>query len=271
MKKKETKIMKTIEEYFNNDKEVTPDWLKNYDPNNRPSFDTIMNIGGNLYYPGSGYDGQPIKTFNRAHLTHKYFYVDYGINKEDIINELSKEDALKGYKQIDMIEFSEADLTPRGWKPHYRLTEEDIQIMKDFNIRPNNCYCLVFIFERLPEYQFEHGCERFALICIKGDGIATYDALFANRHKAPLVLVLQDHGFGGNYSSFGRGGALEQIAQKTKCLPEFILCADNTHIWVDYNKIPDVQHVGILHKRWLFERDGIGYWKRNVYGKPTEY
>lgn len=259
--------MKTIEEYFANTKEITPDWLKNYDPNNRPSFDVMLNGGRIVYYPGSGYDGQPIKTFNKAHFAHKFFYVDYGIEKNDIIDELSKDNALKGYKKIDMIEYQEKDLAPHGWKPHYQPTERDIQIMKDFHIRPENSYCLVFIFERLPEYSFEHGCERFALICIKGDGIATYDALFANRNCAPSLLILQDHGFGGNYNAFGHNSALEKVAEETDCFPEFILCADHTSIWDKYAKIPDVQHVGVSQKRWLFERDGLAYWKRNIYGK----
>lgn len=40
--------MMTIEEYFRltNDKEVTRNWLKNYDPNNKPTFHTVM-FGGN--------------------------------------------------------------------------------------------------------------------------------------------------------------------------------------------------------------------------------
>ena len=264
--------MMTIEEYFSltNDKEVTPNWLKKYDPNNKPTFHTVMFGGRNLYYPGSGYDGQPIKTFNRAHHLHKYFYIDYGIDKDEIIKELSRNNALKGYKKIDMIEYREEDLTPNGWQPHYQPTERDVQIMEDFDIRANNPYCLVFIFERMEGYSFKHGCERFAVVCIKGDGIATYDALFANKNKAPDVLVLQDHGFGGNYNVFGRGGALEQIAKETDCFPEYILCADNTNIWEGYNLLSNVQHVGISQKRRIFERDGIAYWKRNVFGDEAQ-
>lgn len=253
----------TIEEYFAyiNDKEVTPDWLKDFNPNNKPTFDVVLNRGRNLYYPGSGYDGQPIKTFNKAHCVHKFFYIDYGISKDDIIQELSKEEALKGYRKIGMFEYSEKELTPHGWTPHYQPTERDIQIMKDFDIKPDGSYCLVFIFERMEEYSFEHGCDRFALICLKGDAIATYDALFTNRGRSPYVLVLQDHGFGGNYNMFGRGGALEKVAKECESSywPYYILCADNTEIWGGYNKVSDVQHVGISHKRWLFERGDLAY------------
>lgn len=247
--------MIAIEDYLNGKKEATPEWLKKYQSGDNLSFKEMMSSGRNLYYPGSGYDGQPIKTFNKAHFAHKFFYVDYGINKEQMVDELSKDNALKGYKIIGVIEYQEQDLTPNGWKPHYEPTEEEMRDMEVFSGEFKNPYCLVFIFERTEEYSFEHGADRIAVVCIKGDGIATYDALFANYNRKPDILVLQDHGFGGNYNCFGRGGALEQIAVTTNCFPEFILCADNTNIWQNYTKVENTSHVGKTHMRWLFRRD----------------
>ena len=247
--------MITIEEFLSDQKETTPEWLKKYQPGNNLPFEELMSSGRNLYYPGSGYDGQPIKTFNKAHFAHKFFYVDYGIDKEKIVEEFSKDNALKGYKNIGVIEYQEQDLTPNGWKPHYRPTEEELKDMEVFSGELKNPYCLVFIFERAEEYSFEHGADRIAVICIRGDGIATYDALFTNYNRKPNMLVLQDHGFGGNYNCFGRGGALEKVAIATECFPEYILCADNTHIWNDYSKVKNTSHVGVMHLRWLFRCD----------------
>lgn len=67
------------------------------------------------------------------------------------------------------------------------------------------------------------------------DGIMTYYDLFSREYgKAPWILLLQDHGFGGNWDRFGHGGAMEKIALETGTMPEILLCADNTHPWRGY-------------------------------------
>ena len=245
--------MRTFAEYFKDVKEQTPRWLKEYRSGNKPAFEEIFNSGRIVYYPGSGYDGQPIKTFNIAHYAHIFFYVDYGITKENIINALTEEGALNGYKNIGIIEYQERDMSPRGWRPHYRPTEEDMRRMQFHHINNDNCYCLVFVFEREKNLTNEHGCDRFAVIALKGDAIASYDALFANNNKVPDVLILQDHGYGCNYNYYGRGGALNQVADAVKEYPPFVMVADNTDSWEGYEKIPNLEHAYSGHLRWLFK------------------
>ncbi len=247
--------MKTIKQFFQDVKEVTPTWLNDFKQGDKPSFETILSSRV-VYYPGSRFDGQPIRTFNNAHYAHVFFYVDYDVDRDTIIEELSKDNALKGYKKIGIIEYLEKDITPRGWKPHYVPNENEAAMARRRAMQEPN-YCLVFIFERTKEYTDEHGANRIAVICLKADGIATYDALFANRGKAPNVLILQDHGFGGNYNWFGREGALNKIAIAANCFPHYILCADNTHIWEKYEKVPNVQHAfNGMHMRWLYRYIG---------------
>ena len=44
------------------------------------------------------------------------------------------------------------------------------------------------------------------------------------------TFLLQDHGFGGNYDRFGRGGLLEKIMNASKVYPHFILTSyDNPY------------------------------------------
>ena len=247
--------MISIKEYFQNVREQTPKWLKEYKNGNKPSFKEIFNAGRIVYYPGSGYDGQPIKTFNIAHYAHTFFYVDYLVTKESIINALSEEGALNGYKNIGIIEYQEKDLSPHGWKAHYHPSREDIEALRMLRDDvTSGCYCLVFIFEREDNLTDEHGCDRFAVITLKGDAIATYDALFANNNKVPDVLILQDHGFGCNYNYYGRGGALNQIADAVKQYPLFIMVADNTAPWDHYEKVPNLEHAYSGHLRWLYKR-----------------
>ncbi len=244
--------MRTIAEYFKDIREQTPQWLKEFKNGDKPPFSKIFHAGRVVYYPGSEYDGQPIETFNVAHYAHLFFYVDYLVNRENVIRELTKENALKGYKNIGMIEYDEKDLSPNGWTPHYRPTPEDISRMMDS--LTDNPYCLVFVFERKDNYTDEHGCDRFAVVALKADGIAAYDALFANNKKAPDMLILQDHGYGNNYNYFGRGGALNKVADATNCYPPFAMVADNTQPWEHYEKIPDLEHTFTAHPRWLYKR-----------------
>lgn len=246
--------MKSIKEYFKDATEQTPNWLKEYKKGDKPAFKEIFNGGRIVYYPGSGYDGQPIKTFNIAHYAHTFFYVDYLIDRENIINALTEDHAFNGYKNIGIIEYQERDLSPRGWTPHYHPTPEEMEDMRYHHANSGDSYCLVFVFEREPNLDGEHGCDRFAVVTLKADGIATFDALFANNHKAPDVLILQDHGFGCNYNYFGRGGALNQIADATNCYPLFTMVADNTDSWENYEKVPDVHHALGSHMRWLYKR-----------------
>ena len=47
---------------------------------------------------------------------------------------------------------------------------------------------------------------------------ATYYQLFVREYsKAPWQFCLQDHGFGGNYNRFGKGGILDAIIRKNNC------------------------------------------------------
>ena len=246
--------MRTIAEFFSSCVEQTPTWLANYKQGDKPTFEEIFNAGRIVYYPGSGYDGQAIKTFNIAHYAHTFFYVDYLVEKDSIINALTEENALKGYRNIGVIEYQEKEMSPKGWKPHYHPTPRDIEAMKDF-VDPSGSYCLVFVFEREEQYGDEHGCNRFAVIAFKADAIATYDALFANNNKVPDILILQDHGFGCNYNIFGGGGALNMIADAVKQYPPYVMVADNTYPWDGYIKIPNLHHALGSHMRWLYKRN----------------
>jgi hypothetical protein len=61
--------------------------------------------------------------------------------------------------------------------------------------------------------------------------------------------VLQDHGFGGNYDSFGGGGLMERIAQRTHVQPHFLLVADNTRPWLGFEPVPGLEsECGGMHR-----------------------
>lgn len=52
------------------------------------------------------------------------------------------------------------------------------------------------------------------------DAIAMYNSLFVHEYrKAPWILLLQDHGLGGNYDRFGRGAMHEDWRSLYKLAP----------------------------------------------------
>ncbi len=230
----------------------TPSWLQNYIPGQTVNMEEVL-ASRLVYYPGSGNDGQPIRTFNQAHSAHVFMYVDYGVSREELESVLSAP-GIAGYSRLDRIELSVQDLIPNGWTPSIPVSKRaDRFVRKD--IQP---FCFMDIYERQPEFDETHGSKRFAVIFLFADGIATYDAVFcANQRPAPFILVLQDHGFGGNWDRFGAGGVLEEIADKHGVYPDYMLVAKNSKVWAGYEQVPETSCViGGMHsfERYLYAK-----------------
>lgn len=119
-------------------------------------------------------------------------------------------------------------------------------------------YALFVLLQRDEELGEQHGAERLAVIFLGADGVATYDALFCQRDSGPplFILVLQDHGFGGNYTRFGKGGLLHQIATRTSTFPDHIMVAKDTEVWDGHEPLPMAASVGGMHRipRTLWKR-----------------
>jgi hypothetical protein len=242
-----------LHDYLMLHSEQMPQWLNDFKKGD--AFDIQkVSISRVVYYPGSAYDGQPIKTFNQSHFAHLYIYVDYGVD-ENYTKKQFIETGFVGYNSIAMIDLTIKDLTPDGWLNHITLTSKQLAKMKEISTSP---FGFINILERKNEFGDDHGAKRFAVLYLGADGIATYDALFGNHILQPHLLVLEDHGFGGNYDKFGRGGLMEKIAKMTGIYPKMILCGKLTNIWDGYSKVDDVESVfgGMHHsERELYKRD----------------
>ena len=218
--------MRTMKDFLkDNCRQNMPQWLAEYNGNGIDL--AAVRKTASVYYPGAGFDGQPIHTFNAAHAAYLYIYADYGVEKQKIESKL---DSFNGYKAIGKHDIALNQLAP-AWRPHIRMTKELVEESRRWaKVSP---YCFMVVFERKEKFTSDHGAKRFAVIFIGGDGIASYDALFGNRNMiAPLAVVLQDHGFGGNYSSFGRDSIMEEIAKNSGVYPELLLVGTNcTEAW----------------------------------------
>jgi len=112
---------------------------------------------------------------------------------------------------------------------------------------------------RLADLDDNHGPSRLAILFLGADGHATYDALFCQPgQQAPFAVLLQDHGFAGNYSNWGDDGIAARIARETGCLPEMLLVDDNTtKPWCGYTKVDGVEAtIGGMwaNRRYLYRR-----------------
>ena len=89
-----------------------------------------------------------------------------------------------------------------------------------------------------------------------------HDYLSGFQEEVPDWLtnyMLRDHGLGGNYDMFGKGGLLDQIIKVNRCKPEFVICenAPVTEIWYGFQRIEDINPIigGIHHNiRYLYRR-----------------
>lgn len=186
-----------------------------------------------VYYPGYGSDGHPIKFFNSHGLAHHFVYADNWVREErvkaDLDNPVKDYDGhIRGYHSVERITLRASDLTPNGWRPHVTPSHQWAKPQ----VPP---YGFLEVMARDEDQDDTHGAHDLSVLFLGADGHATYDALFCQPgQRPPYAVVLQDHGFSGNYSTFGRGGLLELIAIRANVFPEFLFVADGTTPWDGY-------------------------------------
>ena len=229
-----------INNYLASRAEPCPDWLAAYRPQDPFPMGEFLR-SRLVYYPGSGTDGQPVMTFGSAQHTHCFVYADYHKTWASIEAELEDEvRGFRGYQRLNTVTLAVDDLVPKGWTPHLQRGE-----VRDWRTWQPECarnpYGKVVVLERDAALGDEHGAKRLAIVFLGADGIATYDALFCQPAsvRPPHVVVLQDHGFGGNYDQFGRGGLMERVALQAQALPRYLLTSDDTQSLRGYSQISE--------------------------------
>ena len=228
--------MPSIVDVLKQKSEELPGWLR-ADPVafNRDNFFNSRT----LYYPGYGDDGHPVSLCNRSHAVHAFVYVDYGVDHKTISGRVhNSNEGFRGYEVVYEEEVTEDTLRPGGWKQHVnpKGLPSDLYWFADIaDIEP---FAWFVVLQRDEEYDDAHGPERIAGLFIGGDGHATYDALYCQGDgtAAPFLVVIQDHGSGGDWDKFSQGGILERIARQCGQLPQWLLVGDggDTKPWEDY-------------------------------------
>lgn len=255
----------SMHNYLYSHREQTPEWLTRYEVEDDCPYQDFLSSRV-VYYPGNGTDGQPIQLFSSTHSAHCFVYADYGLSQQFLESELDhKEKNFRGYHTLDRIHVSIRKLFSVHSKFSYHYFKREVYgypkrnlFSKGFNgISP---YGFIEILERNHDYSDEHGPERLAILFLGLDGIASYAALFCQRGSIspPFAVVLQQHGFSGNYDTFERGGLLEHIVATSGVYPSWLLVARGTESWKGFSQVQDVYAViGGMYasRRYLYSRN----------------
>jgi hypothetical protein len=251
-----------MENYLRTRRESLPQWLETFDETTTFCFTTFLH-SRIVFYPGSGLDGQPVALFGSTHAAHCFIYADYGIESQTLRDQLdSPLTRFRGYQTLRTIELRERDLLAGPWAPHATAAEQRASVTSFATIR-NRPYGFLEILERLADYDDTHGARRLAVLFLGADGAATFDALFCQIHSKPLfAAILCNHGYRGD-RSFGRGGLMERIANRTDKLPEYLLCARGTEAWPEYKRLDHLPPVFGGKESELFQRNNLWSDNRN--------
>lgn len=223
-----------------NDAEPIPAWLASYQPG-RPFPKRQFFASRIVYYPGSGTDGHPLRTFGKAHTAHCFVYVDFDAMANWLREELRDENHRghpAGYRLIHLKELTKKDLFPRAWTAHCAVPDPSRLITND-----NAPFAMWAVLERLDTFSADHGPQRISVLYVCWDAYLTFDALFCQRaKKLPYAVLLHDHGFGGNWAGYTFGSERSVLWKlvygKGGIPPKWLLVEINaTEPWPGYERV----------------------------------
>ena len=224
------------------EKERMPSWLADYRKGDEVPLEAFLS-SRTVFYPGSWFDTEPMEIFGCSGSAHAFIYADFngGLTRDSFCDIFRSEFQLEGYRVYDIVLYDADEMNGAiRWTPH--LAAGDYRDVVDMP-RNANPFSYFVVLERANSLGEAFGPKRIALWFIFGDGVATFDAVYANQNAIPLfVFVHQDHGFGGNYTNFGNDGLLHAIAERSNVYPRFILHGQGgTGVrWGGYNGVDGV-------------------------------
>ena len=158
-------------------------------------------LENSLFYPSSGFDGGVVKYYGKE--IQSFIFCDYGVSHVQLMQEKQH---FRGYEIFAERSVSREELIPNGW---------DIQIPprasafgNHENIINPQPFAYWIVYQRKADYTEAHGAERFSLLFICGEGVATYQALYwSNKTRPKAISIIQSgEGFGGNWTDFRKEG-----------------------------------------------------------------
>ena len=231
-------------------------WLSRFSPGERfpqrEFFDSRI-----VYYPGSAHDGHPLKIFGKAHAAQCFVFADYGLPStsfSEALRDSAHQEYPRGYLPHHVVDLKENDLLPNGWKQHVHPSMAPTELAQRHP--PGGGFGVFAVLQRAPSMGDSHGPERIAILVIGGDGIATFDALFCQQDsKAPYAVVIQDHGFSGNWAPFGTKNSPLWYLARDHAMPKWLLADEAQDVWPGFEAVSSPDKGGMRgNLRRLFRR-----------------
>lgn len=193
-----------------------------------------------LYYPGAGMDYGPLQYFALNHDLAVAIYVDYLATPRQIHKMLRSVCATVP----DLQGISPRHLGQRRWADFWPEQEHSRMFAKPTRAFGLQCDLQI------------HPGRSTRLIYLATEGHQTYRNLLGTALQPDLV-VLQDHGFGGNWRDFGGESPMYRMAQAAGALPPLLFSAgENTRVWPGYRAIDEpILLAGQMHhyRRTLYQ------------------
>ena len=201
-----------------------------------------------LFYPGCGTDYGPLLHFSQTERVSTAVYVDYLMTRGHIV------ELLRDLMRAAGVRAESPKLTPlrardfglAGWKDFWPETERSLVFGK-----PDKAFGVTCDLQLHPDQQTR-------LIFLRTEAHQTYCNLL-NTSLQPNMVVLQDHGFGGNWQGFGdEESPMYLAALECRALPQRIFVAEgNTRPWPGYRRSgSEILLEGQMHQyqRAVYER-----------------
>ena len=233
----------------------------------RGEFPVRALLYNSVYYPASAFDGGVIRDCNvnrKDWNVLSFVYVDY----KETQRSLSETEMPRGYRLLGMRQLKEEELVPNGWTPQLppNLDIERYQRMAMPYSR-RHAFATWMVFERLPEFGEDHGPERFSLIFLGADGVATYQALYWTNGMCPraIAIIQPGTGFGGNWTDFFKKGAplYWTVSHNPAGMPEYVYCGFWARTSTDANDTPNFDNFD--WPEYSYWQPAVGYSQSKVF------
>lgn len=161
-----------------------------------------------LYYPACGKDGSPVRHAN-ALKVNSFVYADTFTTHDDLDRALATE-SFRGYRIVGQRDLTPDDLLPHGWELRLpkgcneTVHKAYADAMRRADASPSTAFGCWIVFERDPTLSDQHGPASLSLLYIRGEGAATYQALYVEQKILPKILAIirPGTGLGGNFAMF---------------------------------------------------------------------
>lgn len=203
-------------------------------------------LENSAFYPGCAFDGDLVRCCNikMPELNiNSFIYVDYGVDKKTFEE---NKNSFNGYHIVGSRYINHYELTPNGLilTPSPNIDEEEYK--RKIHINLKEVFINWTVYERNDDKEENFGVKRFCILYLRGEGVATFQALYWSNKKFPKVFALINAkpGYGGNFEDpRNRDSELANIIMNNPHgQPEYVFYTWDTSSlagfnWEEYNNI----------------------------------